>query len=92
MDGNFITTIRTGAVGAIAVKYLARKNSEVATIIGCGTQGKMQLRALKGVLPIRDVRCYDISLKNAKVFTKDSMPRASLSRIWSPQAWLFRFR
>jgi ornithine cyclodeaminase/alanine dehydrogenase-like protein (mu-crystallin family) len=28
MDGNFITTIRTGAVGAIAAKYLAIKNSK----------------------------------------------------------------
>jgi ornithine cyclodeaminase len=71
MDGNFITTIRTGAVGAIAAKYLARKNSKVAATLCCGTQGRMQLTALKWVLPIRDVRCYDISPKNAEVFAKE---------------------
>ena len=71
MDGNFITTIRTGAVGAIAAKYLARKNSKVGAILGYGTQGRMQLTALKWVLPIRDVRCYDISPKNAEVFAKE---------------------
>lgn len=86
MDGNFITTIRTGAVGAIAAKYLARKNSQVAAIIGCGTQGRMQLRALKWVLPIGDIRCYDISLKNAEAFAEEmSSQDCPVKRCSSPE-------
>jgi len=59
MDGNYLTVIRTGAVGAIAARALARKNSRIAAIIGTGVQGAIQLAGLREVLPIEEVRCYD---------------------------------
>jgi ornithine cyclodeaminase/alanine dehydrogenase-like protein (mu-crystallin family) len=71
MDGNFITTIRTGGGGAIAAKYLARKDSKAAAILGCGNQGRMQLTAIKCALPIKVVRCYDIVPKNAEAYAKE---------------------
>ena len=54
LDGNYLTVIRTGAVGAIAAKYLARKDSQRVAIIGAGAQGKIQLEALSHVLRIRE--------------------------------------
>lgn len=62
VDANYITMIRTGAVGAIAAAYLARPDARIAAVVGCGVQGQIQTRALKCALPLlREVRCYDAS-------------------------------
>ena len=61
MDGTYITTLRTGAAGAVAVKYLARKDSRVIGIIGAGQQGKTQLSAISRVWPRLELAVvYDI--------------------------------
>lgn len=36
VDGSSVTGMRTGAAGAIGAKYLARKNSQNALIVGTG--------------------------------------------------------
>jgi alanine dehydrogenase len=59
LDSIEITINRTGAATAIAAKYLARKDSSVATICGCGKQGRIQLIALKEVLPIIKAFTFD---------------------------------
>ena len=46
MDSMEITVIRTGAATGVAAKYLARSNSAVVTICGCGNQGRISLRAI----------------------------------------------
>jgi alanine dehydrogenase len=68
MDSMEITTLRTGAATAVAAKYLARKNSRVATICGCGNQGCAQLRALARVLPLEKVFAYDLSADRSRQF------------------------
>src|SRR4029077_9736463 len=40
LDSIDITIKRTAAASAVAAKYLARKDSSVATICGCGQQGR----------------------------------------------------
>lgn len=61
MDGTYITSMRTGAAGGIAVKYLARKDSSVIGMIGAGMQAKTQLMAIKEVLPeIKEVKVFDL--------------------------------
>jgi alanine dehydrogenase len=62
MDGTYITNMRTGAAGGIAVKYLARKDSSVIGLIGAGIQARAQLRAISEVLPgIEEVKVFDQS-------------------------------
>ena len=51
MDSIEITILRTGAASAVAAKYLARTGSRSALICGCGTQGHIQLQAIRRVLP-----------------------------------------
>jgi len=69
MGGTWITGIRTGAAGAVAAKYLARKNSRIAAFIGAGTQARMQLLGITRVLQsIREVRVFDIKSEAAKAF------------------------
>ena len=47
MDGTVITSMRTGAAGGIAAKYLARKSSRAVALVGCGAQARTQLEALR---------------------------------------------
>ena len=70
MDGTSITRMRTGAAGAIAAKYLAKKNSEVAAIIGAGVQGSSLLEGLFEVYPLKEVRIYDISRERSMNLVK----------------------
>ena len=61
MDGTYITQIRTGAAGGIAVKYLARRDSSVIGMIGAGMQAETQLLAICEVLPkIEEVKVFDL--------------------------------
>src|SRR5207237_408082 len=60
LDSVDITIKRTAAASAVAAKYLARKNSSVATICGCGEQGRAQLSAIHLVLPLKKVYAFDL--------------------------------
>jgi alanine dehydrogenase len=59
MDSASITALRTGAATAVAAKYLARPDSQAATIVGCGAQGEIQLAAIAAVLPLERVWVLD---------------------------------
>lgn len=68
MDGAFITSMRTGAVGGVAAKYLARKDSKVAGIFGCGVQARTQLIALSETRRLEKAKAYDVIPENSKRF------------------------
>ncbi len=68
MDGTLITNYRTGAAGAVASKYLARKDSKVFGFIGCGTQAYTQFMALREIFDLELVKAYDIVEDKAKSF------------------------
>jgi ornithine cyclodeaminase/alanine dehydrogenase len=59
LDSIEITALRTGAATAVAAKYLARPDSKVATVAGCGVQGRVQLKSLAQVLRLEKVYAYD---------------------------------
>ncbi len=61
MDCTWITAKRTGAATAVAAKYLARTDSKVIGILGCGVQGRSNLEALRVLFPIRQVLAYDVN-------------------------------
>jgi alanine dehydrogenase len=71
LDSIEITILRTGAATAVAAKYLARPGSQVATICGCGNQGRVQLRALARVLPLRQAFLYDIDPLRAAALARE---------------------
>jgi alanine dehydrogenase len=60
LDSIELTIRRTAAASAVAAKYLARPDSAVATLCGCGQQAETQLRALGAVLPLRRIRAFDL--------------------------------
>jgi len=70
MDATFLTSLRTGAAGGVAAKYLARRDSDLLGFVGCGKQAYFQLDALKLFFDVKLVRAYDISSKAAESFAK----------------------
>jgi alanine dehydrogenase len=68
MDSIEITIHRTGAATAVAAKYLARDDAKVATICGCGNQGRIQLKALMKVRALERVYAFDLDHARAERF------------------------
>jgi len=71
MDSIEITILRTGAATAVAAKHLARRDSKIATICGCGNQGRVQLRALCRTLPLQHVYAFDLDEAGANRFATE---------------------
>ena len=59
LDSAELTSRRTAAATAVAARHLARRDSAVITVVGCGVQGRDQLRAVTRVLPVRRVLAVD---------------------------------
>ncbi len=55
LDGAALTTIRTPAVSALAVKHLARPDASRLVVFGSGPQAWGHVAALRTVLPLTDV-------------------------------------
>ncbi|HEY6970099.1 MAG TPA: ornithine cyclodeaminase family protein [Candidatus Angelobacter sp.] len=70
MDSIEITVRRTAAATAVAARYLARAESRVVTICGCGAQAEAQLKALRMVLPIERCFAFDIDVARAAEFAR----------------------
>jgi ornithine cyclodeaminase/alanine dehydrogenase-like protein (mu-crystallin family) len=65
LDSIDVTIKRTAAASAVAAKYLARTDSSVAMICGCGQQARAQLRALHLALPLTKVYAFDLDERAA---------------------------
>ena len=70
MDSIEITIVRTGAATAVAARHLARPDSRVATVCGCGNQGRIQLRALARVLHLERAYAFDADRGRAREFAR----------------------
>jgi ornithine cyclodeaminase/alanine dehydrogenase len=69
MDSTWITQQRTAAASAIAIKYLARKNSQRYAMLGAGAQGYSHFDAFRHVLPkLSEVIIYDVNPAASKRF------------------------
>jgi len=54
-DNGFLTDIRTGAAGAVAAEYLARRDARVVGLVGSGVQARHQVACLLQVRRIERV-------------------------------------
>src|SRR5882757_9176044 len=79
LDSIDITIKRTAAASAVAAKYLARKESSVATICGCGQQGRAQLLAVLLVLPLTKIYAFDINKRAAIDFRNELSPELKIN-------------
>lgn len=70
MDGTMITNYRTGAAGVIASKYLARENSKILGLIGCGKQAETQLLFHQQIFQFNEILIIDRNEEQIKKFIK----------------------
>jgi len=77
MDGTYITALRTGAVGAVATKYLAKKEAKTLGVVGAGVQSLNQILAISKVRKLKEIVVYDIreeAIGNlAKILAKEKI-------------------
>jgi alanine dehydrogenase len=78
MDSIELTLRRTAAATALAARYLARSNSEVLAVCGCGAQAFPQIEALLDVLPLRTILLWDIDPKPAQRLREHLVGRMGL--------------
>ena len=55
-----LTALRTAATSALVARLCARSDSRRLALIGAGSQAEFQALALAGVLPIVELRCFDV--------------------------------
>jgi len=78
MDCTWITAKRTGAATAVAAKYLARPDSKIVGILGCGVQGRSNLEALKVLFPVERVMAYDTNRVAQELYAADMANRLGI--------------
>lgn len=58
MDGAYLTAMRTGAGGAVATKYLAKKNAATIGFVGSGVQARTQLSCILEVRKLKYIKIW----------------------------------
>jgi ornithine cyclodeaminase/alanine dehydrogenase len=74
MDCAWITAKRTGAASAVAARRLARPDSAVMGMLGCGVQGRSHAEALKECFALKKIMAFDKDAAAAKRYA-DEMSR-----------------
>jgi len=68
LDSGVLTSRRTAAATAVAARHLARRDTGVVTVAGCGVQSRDQLRAVTLVRPVRNVFAFDVDERRAEEY------------------------
>ena len=68
MDATAITSIRTGAVGAIATQLFHQKPTLSVAFIGSGRQAEFQLKCIQQIKEINELKIYDKNQDQAQKF------------------------
>lgn len=63
-DGTFLTALRTGGASAVASRVLARPDSRILGLVGCGAQAITQMHAMLRCFPIEQILIHDIDPRN----------------------------
>src|SRR5207245_1974079 len=78
IEADYMGQLRTGAASGVATKYLARKDSRVAAIIGTGGQARTQLEAVAAVRKLESVRAYGRNASKLEKFCSEMSGRLGL--------------
>jgi ornithine cyclodeaminase/alanine dehydrogenase len=78
LDCIWITAVRTGAATAVAAKYLARPESSVVGVLGCGVQGRTNVEALNALFALERVMAYDLDAQTARSYAEEMGARLGL--------------
>ena len=71
MPDGFIQQTRVGVTSALAMKLMARKNSQVLGLIGSGGQARAHYRHMTSVMPIKKVKVYSPNAEHRTAFVAE---------------------
>lgn len=71
-----LTAFRTAATGALAAKYLARRDTQSLAIIGTGAQAEFQVMGFSSLFPLRKIRYFDTDAAAMAKFSRNMVPYA----------------
>ncbi len=71
MNATYLTDARTGAAGAIAARYLARKDSRTLGLVGAGRQARTQLLATAELFDLERVLVASRNFSSARRFAEE---------------------
>ncbi len=71
LDGNYITTMRTGAVAAHSIKLLSKKDFNKIGVIGLGNQARATLKVLLALFPDKDIVLKLLKYKDQHLLFKE---------------------
>src|SRR5947209_8970270 len=86
IEADYMGQMRTGAASGVATKYLARKNSRFAAIIGTGSQARTQLEAIAAVRKLESARVYGRDAAKRERFCDEMSERLGIPVQPSPSA------
>ncbi|WP_309493392.1 ornithine cyclodeaminase family protein [Candidatus Hecatella orcuttiae] len=72
MEAGFLTSLRTGAAGGVAVKYLARRDAGVLGLLGAGEQAWRQLESVRLVRNLKKVKVYSPNPQHRRRFAQQA--------------------
>lgn len=78
IEADYVGQMRTGAASGIATKYLARKDSKVAAIIGTGLQSRTQMVAISSVMKLDRIQAYGRDVERRETFAKEMTERLGI--------------
>ena len=78
MDCTWVTAMRTAAATAVAANYLARPDSEIVGVLGCGVQGRTNVEALNVLFPLKRVMAYDVDTAAVRRYADEVSARFNL--------------
>jgi alanine dehydrogenase len=70
MPDGFIQQTRVGVTSALAMKFMARKDSESLGLIGSGGQARAHYRFMTAILPIKKVKVFSPNTEHCRAFTE----------------------
>jgi ornithine cyclodeaminase len=69
--GQRLGDLRTGAIGGLAIRHMARPDAETLGLIGSGAQARTQIAAAASVRRLRRVRVYSRNADNRRAFAEE---------------------
>src|SRR5262244_1939749 len=79
IEGGYLTALRTGAGSGAATDLLARRDAEVAAIIGAGAQARAQALAIAAVRQVKRIWIYSTRRERVHEMIVDIRPQLGQS-------------
>jgi ornithine cyclodeaminase len=76
--GDRLGELRTGAIGGVAIRYMASPEAQTVAVIGSGAQARTQLEAAAAVRRLKTVRVHSRSPENRRAFATEMADRLGL--------------